>query len=575
MGIRSRSLMVGAAALVVAAGVLVSGGSAFAATITPPFEPDPSVSGALTLYNAAGQVITGGNVADSPIVAYAEADGSGRPGDNRAFLRVATPKANTPPDQFVSGLLTSAQNFPNTNAPAPLNTSANAVATGLAGVPSLASYIASNPNTETAANLANIYQLRLITTAAGQPQNTNYYRVDIQVNPAAGTWSVVYPGTKTNTATTLTASPNSPANHGSQVTLTAKVTPAGTAGSVHIFDGSNDLGAATYNAATGTATLATTPADGNHTFTAKFTPADTDSFNASTSSDLAYTVNPAGTPTTTTLSVTPPSGAPAGSGGTLDVNLSAQVAPVGTAGSVHFFDGTTDLGAGNYTAATGTATLTTSLAIGNHLLIATFAPSVGGFQSSSSSIINYAVVGSNSAAIPVDAQNDTQPFAGALSLQVASGTAVHLTQVPVTDPNGHPAQATDPTGHRHAWVFTGSLSGVSVNDTRPTQDGWTLNGQAADFVNGTTTVTGSNLGWTPALATGGDAEGTLGAGNSVDSKLKTASSDGLHTSSLFAHAGAGNGLGTQNLSASLELRIPDTSPTGLYQSTLTLTLVSP
>ncbi|MER7005143.1 Ig-like domain repeat protein [Dactylosporangium sp. NPDC000555] len=575
MGIRSRSLMVGAAALVVAAGVLVSGGSAFAATITPPFEPDPSVSGSLTLYNAAGQVITGGSVNDSPIVAYAEADGHGREDDSRAFLRVATPKANTPPDQFVSGLLTSAQNFPNANAPAPLNTSPNAVATGITGVPSLASYIALNPNTETAANLANIYQLRLITTAPGQPQNTNYYRVDIQVNPAAGTWEVVYPGTKTNTTTTLTASPNSPASHGSQVTLTAKVAPAGAAGSVHIFDGANDLGAATYNAATGTATLATTPADGNHSFTAQFTPANTDSFNGSTSSVLAYTVNPAGTPTTTTLSVNPPSGTTAGGNGKLDVNLSASVAPAGTAGSVHFFDGATDLGAGDYNAGTGAATLTASLGIGNHALIATFSPSVGGVQSSSSSIINYAVVGSNSAAVPVEAQNDTEPFAGALSLQVASGTAVRLTQIPVDDPNGHPAQATDPTGHRHAWVFTGSLTGVSVNDTRPTQDGWTLNGQASDFVSGSTTVTASNLGWTPALATGSDAEGTPAAGSAVDSKLKTAGSDGLHTSSLFAKAAQGNGLGTQHLSASLELRIPDTSPTGLYQSTLTLTLVSP
>ncbi|MFG2037308.1 Ig-like domain repeat protein [Dactylosporangium sp. NPDC048998] len=574
MGIRSRSLMVGAAALVVAAGVLVSGGSAFAATITPPFEPDPSAAGALKLYNASGQVITGGSVNDSPIVAYAEADGSGRPGDNRAFLRLATPKAGTTPDLFASATITGSSNYPNAAAPAPLNTSTNAVVSPTAST-TLASYIASNPNTETAQNLANIYQLRLFTTAAGQPTNTQYYRADIQVDPAAGTWSVVYPGTKTSTTTNLTASPNSPAPAGSQVTLTANVTPAGTAGSVRIFDGATDLGAASYNAATGVATLKINPSSGNHSFTAQFTPANTDAFNASTSTALSYTVNQPGIPTTTALSVNPPSGTTAGSDGKVAVTMSASVAPVGTAGSVHFFDGATDLGAGSYNAATGAATLTASLGIGNHLLIATFTPSDNGYQASSSSIINYAVVGSNSSAVPVDAQNDTQPFAGALSLQVASGTAVHLTQIPVNDPNGHPAQATDPTGHRHAWVFTGSLTGVSVNDTRPSQDGWTLNGQASDFVNGSTTVTASNLGWAPALATGGDAEGTLAAGSAVDSKLKTAGSDGLHTSSLFAKAAPGNGLGTQNLSASVELRIPDTSPTGLYQSTLTLTLVSP
>ncbi|WP_238014525.1 Ig-like domain-containing protein [Dactylosporangium sp. AC04546] len=572
MKIRSRSLMVSAAALAVAAGVLAGGGVANAA-VTPSFEPDPNAIGHITLYNASGAVITGGSLTTVPFAAFASASGPGRAGDTRAFIRVATPKAATPTDQFVSAVVTNTTNYPNTNAPAPLNTSTNPLVSATTGQ-SLAAYIAANPNTETAPALANIYQVRLITTAPGQSADVNYFRVDIQVDTAAGTWTVVHPASATPTTTTLSATPASPVNSGTAVTLTANVSPAGTAGSVRFFDGATDLGAGTYNAATGAATFTGTPSVGSHSYTAQFTPNDTSAFNGSTSSALPFTVNAPGTPTTTTLSANPPSGTAAGSGGTLDVTLTANVAPVGTAGSVAFFDGSTSLGQGTYDAATGTATLVKTLATGNHLLVATFTPSVNGFQSSTSSIVNYAVVGANSAAVPLEAQNNTDPFAGALVLQVAAGTKVQLTQIPVNDPNGHPVLATDPTGHRHAWVFTGTLTGVSVNDTRPTQDGWTLNGQAADFHNGSTVVPASYLGWVPASA-GGDAEGTVAAGPSVDSKLKTESSVGLSTSNQFAKAAPGNGLGTKDLTSSLELRIPDTSPTGLYTSTLTLTLVSP
>ena len=37
----------------------------------------------------------------------------------------------------------------------------------------------------------------------------------------------------------------------------------------------------------------------------------------------------------------------------------------------------------------------------------------------------------------------------------------------------------------------------------------------------------------------------------------------------------GSGLGTQHFGADLTLWMPDTSPTGTYVSTLTLTLISP
>lgn len=549
---------------------------AFAAA--PGFEPDPDALGSLTFYDASGTVITGGSLSASPFVVYAAASGPAQVAThNRAFLTAATPKAGVAPSQFDSAQLTTARPFPNTTAPAPVNGFTNPVATGLAGTTALADYITAHPNTETAANLANIYEIRLFTSAPGSATSAQYYRTDVVVNPTAGTWSVSFPAASTNTATTLTASPAGSQTQGQPAALTAHVTPVGTAGSVHFFDGATDLGAGTYNAATGDATLSvSTLGLGSHTLTAAFTPTDTTAFSGSTSAALAYTINPAGTSTTTTLTANPPSGTTAGAGHTLPVTLTATVTPTGTAGAVHFFDGSTDLGAGTYTVATGVATFAATLSEGPHALTATFTPSAAGFNPSTSLNVAYTVAafGSTSSGVTITAQDNTDPFAGSLVLSVAS-TNVNLTQIPVTDPNGHPVQATDPTGHRHAWVFTGNLAGVSVNDTRPSQQGWTLNGQAGNFVNGGNTVTSSDLGWTPALATGSDAEGVVTAGTAQDSMLKTATSDGLHTSRVFAQAAPGNGLGTENLSTGLELRIPDTSPTGTYTSTLTLTLVSP
>jgi len=102
-----------------------------------------------------------------------------------------------------------------------------------------------------------------------------------------------------------------------------------------------------------------------------------------------------------------------------------------------------------------------------------------------------------------------------------------------------------------------------------------VTGQTTSFANGAVTVPAADLGWTPAVATGGDAEGTVTAGPSVASALAAKSSSGLSTPGKLASVAAGSGLGTANLGSGLELRIPDTSPTGTYTSTLTLTLVSP
>lgn len=114
-------------------------------------------------------------------------------------------------------------------------------------------------------------------------------------------------------------------------------------------------------------------------------------------------------------------------------------------------------------------------------------------------------------------------------------------------------------------------------DTRPDQPGWTLTGQATDFVAGSTTVAGAHLGWTPELVpSASDAEGPVIVGPAVAPRMQVPASGGLAgPGAVLAGAGPGSGLGTQYVQAAMVLWIPDTAPIGTYTSTLTLTLISP
>ncbi|HKT04261.1 MAG TPA: Ig-like domain repeat protein [Rugosimonospora sp.] len=584
MKIRIRSALAGAAALVVAGGILVGGGAAAYAAVTPGWEPDASALGSITFYNASGQVVNSGSLSTNPVALYAVASGPGRSGDTKAQLKAFTPQVGVLPGLWSGDILTGATNYPVTAAgtPAVISGTTNPVATGTATDFSFNDYIGEFPNSTTASGYQNLYELRLYTSGAGQGQGATYYRTDVQVDTTAGTWTVVFPSAVVTT-TTLSGSPGAGnVAGGTSVTLTATVAATGASsipGSVHFFDGATDLGAASnYNASTGVATTTVTIAAGSsHTYTAAFTPADATAFGSSTSNALSYS---AGTPTTTTVSASPASPVTLAAGQTTaSVNLTATVAPTGTAGGVHFFDGATDLGAGTYTASSGTATMSASLAAGTHTITATFTPTATGFTPSTSLALSYTVIPSNfgTGSIQLQAQDNTAPYAGSLSFAVAT-TTVALTQVDPSTAAGHPALATDSTGHRHGWVFTGNLGGVKVSDTRPTQPGWTVTGQTADFTvpTGSQPVTAKYLGWSPALvSTGSNAEGTVTAGGSVSPYLSAPTSTGLSTATNLAKATAGSGLGDENLSAGLTLWIPDTSPTGAYQSTLTLTLVSP
>jgi len=126
-----------------------------------------------------------------------------------------------------------------------------------------------------------------------------------------------------------------------------------------------------------------------------------------------------------------------------------------------------------------------------------------------------------------------------------------------------------PTNNGTVLDSTGTLSPVTVSDSRqPTHAGWSSSGSVSDFVGGTNTFTGNDLGWSPAVTTQ-DAAADVTPGGTV-----AAGNPGLKTPAVLASAGAGKGFGTTVLGGGLDLQIPFTTPAGSYAATLTLTLVS-
>src|SRR5262249_50679466 len=154
--------------------------------------------------------------------------------------------------------------YPNTSPGTPANIAhlTLPVASSVVADPSFADYIVDFPNNLKVEGYQGLYEFRLYTSSPSQLAGTSYYRAVVKVDilsqdadgTPTGTWAVVYPVATTPTTTTLAASPQSPAPHGTSVTLTATVVPP-TVGQVHFLDGTTDLGAGTYNATTGTATM--------------------------------------------------------------------------------------------------------------------------------------------------------------------------------------------------------------------------------------------------------------------------------------------------------------------------------
>lgn len=176
------------------------------------------------------------------------------------------------------------------------------------------------------------------------------------------------------TTTTLVANPTSPSTYNQAITLTATVAAgSGTpTGSVTFFRGTTQIGSAvslSTVAGSQQASVSVPNLDaGSYTFTAKYAGAG--GFAASNSSNLAFTVNKAGSTTTV---VANPTSANAGSTITITATVGSTAGAPG--GSVNFFDGATQIGTGTLADVGGQqkASMTTStLAVGSHVITAKY-----------------------------------------------------------------------------------------------------------------------------------------------------------------------------------------------------------
>ncbi len=111
--------------------------------------------------------------------------------------------------------------------------------------------------------------------------------------------------------------------------------------------------------------------------------------------------------------------------------------------------------------------------------------------------------------------------------------------------------------------FGGTLSGVTIVDTRNGGPSWSLSGQVSNFSGG---LAGKYLGWVPRVVTPG---GGAIPGGSVPSGL--IAGNGLADVSPLASAPAGHPKGSATVGAELDLLIPSSTPAGSYTATLTLT----
>jgi hypothetical protein len=575
--LKIKGMVAVAATTAITASMLVLGGSAANAATAPNWEPDSGGSvGSLTFYDTS-----------HPFVKYAVAStttpdtGSAA----KAYLAIYTPDGTTHTYAWSGEGMTSNTPYPNSADPASVRAGGHPYSTATTADFSLNNYFADFQNTQ-AAPQAGLYQVRLYTAYTAGLGSGKYFSADISVSTSdasstTGTWQVVYPTPPPQPGnpqvSTPVATPVSPGAHNTSVTLTANVTPVGIAGTVQLLDGSTSVGTPTYTQATGAVSTTVTPGDGDHSYTYKFTPTDATSFNASTSSALAYHVN--GIDATSTVLT----GSTTGVVGTSQ-NITATVSDTSTSatipvGNVQFtVDGTNTalLAVGASGTAVYNYTPADTLA---HTIKGTFIPTNANVFSGSSDTTGVSVTATPIVSGPgIDPQNvQTTVAPGTLTISTPYTAANPFslgTMVLSADGNtlsasaafgdSAVAAASDPGNG----VGASTTNGVTITDTRSGSTGWTASAKDTDFTSTTSTsILGANLGFTHLAA-------KYPTGNKLAGHVITTDIAALSTTTATAFATTTYGPGTVNITGTMGLsNVPTSTKPGVYNATVTFTIL--
>jgi hypothetical protein len=391
--------------------------------------------------------------------------------------------------------------------------------------------------------------------ASGSHAITASYAGDATYEASTSATSTV--NVKANTGMVLTADSAS-VEAGTDVVLTAAVTPSSATGNVEFFEGSTSLGTGAVASGSASKTVNQSTA-GSHTYTAKFV-ANT-SYNASTSNDVtvAWTESP--------LPTVPKAPSENGLVGGNANGLTAAIdshdvitvsnipsADAGTTVNVFAYSAT-PMFLGQVTISGTSLTVDGSgLAAANHkVAIVTTDGTVLGWAT-----FTKTTAAGNSFSKPINAVVQTQdPADGEFSLKDLSGTAsIELTN-PVQTANGSLSSA--------------KLGKLLVTDLRKvSKPGWDLTTTVGTFTRqgGTDTIANSALGIAPSLV---KQAGTGATAPTLGSAMAAGSGSYPYT---FATVANGGWSGQSSYDADLSFLAPSSAPAGTYSSTLTMTLVS-
>jgi hypothetical protein len=320
-------------------------------------------------------------------------------------------------------------------------------------------------------------------------------------------------------------------------------------------------------------------AAGSHSLSAVFTPTDLTSFGASTGT-FSATVNPAATPTATTLAV---SGGylSAGSPTTLTSSVTGPGTTPNGAGTVAFFDN------GAVTAIPGTVTpgptgtyvldLPGGLPAGPHSVVAKFQPTdVTQFRVSQSAPQPFTTAAA--AGSPCAEPGAQCTAVSNIKATVPTGTLVIATPYTPASPLdlGTLALSTDST------KFSGSanFNNIKVTDTRAGNLPWTAKALSSALSDGgsnpNSVINAQNVGLTGLTSVPGT--GFTGAVTTVANPAANAvapldpGSLGLGGAAAHTIATADHGLGTVTINGTLTLIAPSSTEPGLFTGTITFTV---
>jgi len=587
------ALASGAVALVLAGSSLaLTAGAASAANAS--WEPDTNAQGTITFYNAAGQIITGGLLSDSPPWKYAAASSakSGSNANTKASMQWGIPDhnvADTNGWSQVAGRVAS-QTFPVASGPSSITGLASNIPVSTAGAGE--ANLSASAGSLNDSLWPNQLQAKLVV-------GTEYWQAVIEINTSgatrngipAGQWRVLGASTPTNASTTTstpTASVASPQVNGTSVTFSTTVTGAAS-GTVKFFDGATQIGATknvTSDGGTVTSDATTSLSIATHSITAQYIAPDFAAISGSTSSALSYVITKApAAATTTTLSLGSASvQKPAAATATAVVTKNADSSVV-TAGSVTFKSDGNVIGTDSSSPYTLSYS-SSNLSDGTHSITAEFTPT---------DATDFVASTSGSSTLTVTAPAYTASDNN-ISTSIPAGTIVITTSYTGANTLALPAMTLNAEATEYSTSAT--FDGIQVADTRPGNLAYTLSALASDLTKTGSAggvnekISGQNVGLTgisktssnvtPNTFLGGVASGGATAGQNLTAfnnaaaahvAATDAGSAGLGGGSPHAIVHANSGLGTSVFTGLLSIKAPTNTLNGTYTGTVTLTVV--